>query len=241
MIFRRIKAHIVNENWFAVFVDFVIVVFGVFIGIQVSNWNADLQIKSQQKSIERRLINDFKLIQQDIFGAIDGHEEVILSLHVLRNAIDRGMSLPEEDVDIKFALAQGFSYQKPFHRSGTFIEVISSGKLDLIEDENLRDKLFRYDVRAQTSLFNLTQIRNYMNTSIPAFNRYLNRGSLERNQDKRIVLSKILNYDITGMTADRTFVDSLDLLIEMQTWIQINLNNQENELTEVLILLRGDK
>jgi hypothetical protein len=41
LIFRSIKAHIENENWFAVCVDFVIVVVGVFIGIQVANWNED--------------------------------------------------------------------------------------------------------------------------------------------------------------------------------------------------------
>lgn len=40
MIFRRVKSHIEAENWFAVFVDFSIVVLGVFIGIQVANWNA---------------------------------------------------------------------------------------------------------------------------------------------------------------------------------------------------------
>lgn len=39
MIFRSVKAHIEKENWFAVGVDFFIVVVGVFIGIQVANWN----------------------------------------------------------------------------------------------------------------------------------------------------------------------------------------------------------
>ncbi|MEM7006981.1 MAG: hypothetical protein AAF498_13975, partial [Pseudomonadota bacterium] len=39
MIFRRIKAHIEKENWFAVGIDFFIVVIGVFIGLQVANWN----------------------------------------------------------------------------------------------------------------------------------------------------------------------------------------------------------
>lgn len=39
MLFRRIKAHVEKENWFAVLIDFFIVVVGVFIGIQVANWN----------------------------------------------------------------------------------------------------------------------------------------------------------------------------------------------------------
>jgi hypothetical protein len=39
MLLRRITQHIKNENWLAVGIDFVIVVVGVFIGIQVANWN----------------------------------------------------------------------------------------------------------------------------------------------------------------------------------------------------------
>ena len=39
MIFRRIKAHVAKEDWFAVFIDFLIVVFGVFMGFQVQAWN----------------------------------------------------------------------------------------------------------------------------------------------------------------------------------------------------------
>jgi len=51
MIFRRVKAHIEKENWFAVFVDFCIVVVGVFIGIQVANWN--------ETRAENELIGDY--------------------------------------------------------------------------------------------------------------------------------------------------------------------------------------
>jgi len=39
MILRRITEHVKDQNWFAVGIDFFIVVVGVFIGIQVSNWN----------------------------------------------------------------------------------------------------------------------------------------------------------------------------------------------------------
>ena len=39
MLLRRVIEHVRDQNWFAVGIDFVIVVVGVFIGIQVSNWN----------------------------------------------------------------------------------------------------------------------------------------------------------------------------------------------------------
>lgn len=39
MLLRRIMEHVKAQNWTAIAIDFVIVVFGVFVGLQVSNWN----------------------------------------------------------------------------------------------------------------------------------------------------------------------------------------------------------
>ncbi len=39
MLLRRVIEHVRDQNWVAVCLDFLIVVLGVFIGIQVSNWN----------------------------------------------------------------------------------------------------------------------------------------------------------------------------------------------------------
>lgn len=41
MLLRRMTQHVKAQNWFAVGLDFVIVVVGVFIGIQVANWNTE--------------------------------------------------------------------------------------------------------------------------------------------------------------------------------------------------------
>jgi hypothetical protein len=40
MILRRVIQHVKKQEWTAIWIDLVIVVVGVFIGIQVSNWNA---------------------------------------------------------------------------------------------------------------------------------------------------------------------------------------------------------
>jgi len=39
MLLRSLTRHIKDQNWFAVWLDLIIVVAGVFIGIQVANWN----------------------------------------------------------------------------------------------------------------------------------------------------------------------------------------------------------
>ena len=41
MILRRVIQHVRDQNWTAIAIDFVIVVVGVFVGIQLGNWNAE--------------------------------------------------------------------------------------------------------------------------------------------------------------------------------------------------------
>lgn len=50
MLLRRIIEHVKAQNWTAVALDFVIVVVGVFIGIQVANWN---DARQSHKRLER--------------------------------------------------------------------------------------------------------------------------------------------------------------------------------------------
>ncbi|WP_299083525.1 hypothetical protein [uncultured Paraglaciecola sp.] len=51
MLLRRITKHVTDQNWFAVFIDFFIVVVGVFIGIQVANWNDARTLDSQEREL----------------------------------------------------------------------------------------------------------------------------------------------------------------------------------------------
>lgn len=41
MILRRVIEHVKTQHWTAIWIDLLIVILGVFIGIQVSNWNED--------------------------------------------------------------------------------------------------------------------------------------------------------------------------------------------------------
>ena len=61
MILRRIAEHVKAQNWFAVAIDFVIVVVGVFVGLQVSNLNAARQDRTRAHDYFERILSDLKL------------------------------------------------------------------------------------------------------------------------------------------------------------------------------------
>ena len=54
MIYKRFAANLRAQNWFAIGIEFAIVVAGVFVGTQVSNWN---QERIEQRETERMLAN----------------------------------------------------------------------------------------------------------------------------------------------------------------------------------------
>src|SRR6056297_1608605 len=56
MILRSLTRHVRDQNWFAVGLDFLIVVVGVFIGIQVANWNEE----RVQQERERLLLAELR-------------------------------------------------------------------------------------------------------------------------------------------------------------------------------------
>jgi hypothetical protein len=55
VLLRRIIEHVKTQNWTAIALDFVIVVVGVFIGIQVSNWNERLAFEKREQALLREL------------------------------------------------------------------------------------------------------------------------------------------------------------------------------------------
>ena len=58
MLFRRVATHVKEQNWTAVGLDFVIVVIGVFIGVQVANWNEARANRIDATNSRERLISD---------------------------------------------------------------------------------------------------------------------------------------------------------------------------------------
>ena len=71
MLLRRVIEHVEAQNWTAILIDFVIVVVGVFIGIQVSNWNDDRQSASRTQNYYNRLIDDLESERRALLARLD--------------------------------------------------------------------------------------------------------------------------------------------------------------------------
>ena len=240
MLLRRVIEHVKAQNWTAVAIDFVIVVVGVFIGIQVSNWNDARQEAASRQLVHQRLLQDFALIEQQTDQAVARMERVLSSLISLQKAVTRGSAEVGDAEQIKYALEWGYSYPSFNQRSGTYIELLSSGRLDLIEDEKIRIELSKYDQRVRQSRFNETQINEFFsdNVSLVVFGRYHTFALPPRNDDSEFVRGQITSFDIDAMSADSDYRVNLDRMIENRTWLMANVYGQRRSVRRVMSALQ---
>jgi hypothetical protein len=146
MLLRRVIEHVREQNWFAVGIDFMIVVVGVFIGIQVANWNEErLQAREGAQYAAR--------LQTDLGAELENWQNLVAYIRVVRDNADRAVAILEGQTEASdeallihaYRATQYMYYQR---RRATFDELTSTGSLGLIVDPALRDTAvlyFRFD------------------------------------------------------------------------------------------------
>ena len=68
MILRRLADGIRNQDWFTVLVEVLIVVVGIFLGLQVDDWNEARKDRAEESTYLARLVDDLDasiLLTQD--------------------------------------------------------------------------------------------------------------------------------------------------------------------------------
>lgn len=149
MILRRIREHVGKQNWFAVGIDFVIVVLGVFLGTQVSNWNAERLAHEAGDTYRARIVRDLENNQTDLQSRTAYFEQVrAFGIQVLDD-LDGSARLPDEQFLIAAYQATQI-YPRPLTR-GAYDEIQGVGALDTLGDVATRDNIANYYVAVETS------------------------------------------------------------------------------------------
>jgi len=155
MILRRIIAHFRKQEWTAIALDFVIVVVGVFVGLQAQAWNESRQDRVQERMYIERLARDFTAIEERTeFANTKWLEVITVSRRLLAdidayNATGR-MPRPEQDILADMSDLQGTRIPAP--RAATFVEMLSTGEIRVLRNEELRDALLAYDTQTHYAL-----------------------------------------------------------------------------------------
>lgn len=152
MILRRIAEHVKAQNWIAIGIDFVIVVLGVFVATQVSNWNdtnRDRQRgESYLASIHGELLTDATAIERRLvfWRQVSAYGEDALA-YAEHGRLKNGSAW--ETLLAFFQASQIWPYTAT---DTTYRELTGAGELGLIRDRTMRAVLSDYYVVRKSRL-----------------------------------------------------------------------------------------
>ncbi|VAV98196.1 hypothetical protein MNBD_ALPHA06-331 [hydrothermal vent metagenome] len=168
MRLRSITKHISDQNWFAVFLDFFIVVMGVFIGLQVSNWNSVRQQEQTAKLYIERIHQDLAINQDDLAQRIAYFSQVRTNALGALKALDQ----PQETLGIQF-LIDAYQASQHLRRElgrDTYDEILSAGANNTISDVAVRKRLANFYRSIQAAIVttkDATPYRERIRTYMP--------------------------------------------------------------------------
>tara|TARA_R110002073_G_scaffold228302_1_gene389068 strand:- start:578 stop:1360 length:783 start_codon:yes stop_codon:yes gene_type:complete len=136
MILRRLSQHMKNQNWFAVTLDFVIVVTGVFIGLQMSNWNDNRQTRQRAAVFSTRLTQDLRYEAWAYEYLIAYNKDVRAGAKAALDSLSGAVPLSDEQFLVNAYRATQYKYSD--RGRATYDELISTGDIGLIYDDKLR-------------------------------------------------------------------------------------------------------
>lgn len=171
MILRRFVQHVTDQNWFAVGLDLLVVITGIFLGMQVTDWNQDRSDRERERQYLLRLSDDFarntELIQQSVQlydTLLQRQAQVLLILK------EDEASITEEELNFVAHNLLAWSFWRQVNlEMGTIEELISSGEMTLIEDEEVRKKLFAFRAKYETISSQLSFYRDWYLETKPQF------------------------------------------------------------------------
>ena len=141
MILRRFMEHIRDQNWFAVGLDVLVVIVGIFLGMQVTDWN---EVRKQEEALERYyalLILDLQRERNEQKIFIEYHERTRDFARSALKTLEGG--LPVDRTTLVDLFQATHTYRPGLYRTA-YQEFISLGLQVRVSDQQLKEFLSFY-------------------------------------------------------------------------------------------------
>ena len=235
MILRRFIVHIEEQNWFAVGLDVIVVIVGIFLGMQVTEWNEER--KNQYE--EKRLLTD---LHTDLTNAIARVDSLLERMSEYNRTIDlaarkifstefKGSLSDDECRDI----ARGhIAPHLKVKGISTLEEVLATGKLPLISDRELRKEVLKMHSQLELDSdqidFVVNDLKNLPDNHANLFPRMLTEHDdvavqcdIDRIRSDQTVMNKIVSNRGRHLGIEGRFTQQRKALLELKTLIENTL------------------
>lgn len=231
MILRRIADAIREQNWFTVIIEILIVVIGVFIGLQVQQWADEQARLNQETTYMQRLHNeviDLRTARQSVLQTrAIWHDNMATALPVIFGEENRALTDDE---------CRGVNYNylvsNPTADIGSLLELQSSGRISIIQNEAVSKALQSFLLTRARAGDSQAQISKLTKPIGPAYPQLIKVISPTIDTAGG-VQPGTFECDIEGMRADEAFKQDLELA-QIHFVFHMNDNTRVSDSLEAL-------
>lgn len=200
MIIRKFVTALRNQDWFVVCVEFVIVVLGILVGLQVNDWN-------EQRKLDAHSDAFILEIQSDIALAIDTSRRLLERYEsdyeagarfLERLLSDEGISALDE-TDLQ-AIARITYYTIPNIRQGSMALALAPEGATLVRSRDARAALVEFQRNIERSDIVADRILGRLERIEPVLNRY---RAMHVGQEGDVRFA--VRYDLEAMNESQEF------------------------------------
>jgi len=181
MILRRFMKHVTDQNWFAVGLDVIVVIVGIFLGLQVTEWNEQRAERAEEAEYLIRLHEDFtqsiSVNESNVLLAYNQWEDGKKIVQILTKC-----QLDVKDQDMFARGIHGAGKFQPIILNRTTIdELNSTGKFQIIQNADLRKAISTHldDINRVSNIFSMMNDNIVPHTQI--IEKYLSYNLSERD------------------------------------------------------------
>jgi hypothetical protein len=228
MLLRSVSQHVRDQNWFAVWIDFAIVVVGVFIGIQVANWN---EVQSQRIDAQRALstvLIDLVPLREEISQTAASHLDAAISIDALMNSLESNKDIPSDEANrtIRSAAMVSVLPSTP----AALDDLLVAARLDLLGEDAMRDALRALAEEVETTARFLAELLKQSSAGIDGIYPYItitrtprvtgssfdigavDFNAMRSDDETRIALTRLYIYHSNQHRAMQGVIDAIDLV-----------------------------
>jgi hypothetical protein len=239
MILSRLTNAIRRQDWFTVLIELLIVVLGIFLGLQANEWAQDREDRKEERAALERL----HLESRNAFEQLSRQLQYTKRLNQMRRAavqfVDGDAPLPEDPLPLKIGINTLVQFPPVVPVTVVYEELTASGQMQLIRSAKLRDQIAEFHTHLGGHNQILASFRNDGGRFFDAYQRHVTWDYNPEATTSDILLS---SFDWDSLRADESFVFQTIAYLRNQLVAEEGLTalrDQAQALCESLALRTG--
>jgi len=248
--FRKIRYNLMEQNktgkYFKYAIgEIVLVVVGILIALSINNWNEE----RKSENLTRTYLNNLKL---DLLSDLSGIEKTIKDINNFEEEGHYSLDVIDGKIDTikkeRFLKSLIWNNHYPIFQPSrsTYDDLINSGNIKLIKDNDLKVALSKYYLqndwweqfgqRAKDTYWNLMR-EEMFKTVDPFMMKAFYEAEYYPNEEP-VVKYEDIEVDFENIGTNKTLRDAIKRVLSLRIWHKHIMDEAEEEINKILNILK---